>query len=147
MWTVRLVSSRGLLLRGLRGWVVLLLLWIWVLPGRAVADVELSEAQQNQLLAFRMFTEGMDTTGWDWEDWESLLELWERESNWRTRAANPRSTARGIPQAMMSLNPDIATNEWFSDPKAQVEWGMDYIGERYGSPSEALAHHDAEGWY
>lgn len=126
--------------------LLLPMIWMWQVP--AVADIpELSEAGKNQLLAFRMFTEGMDTRGWDWEDWESLLELWERESNWRTRAANPRSTARGIPQAMMSLNPEIATNEWISNPGLQVEWGMDYIGKRYGSPSEALAHHDAEGWY
>lgn len=108
---------------------------------------ELSEAAQNQLLALRMFQDEQGEREWGWGDWEALLELWERESNWRAGAANKYSTARGIPQAMMSLNPDIATNEWISDPKAQIEWGMDYIGERYGSPREALAHHDLKGWY
>lgn len=128
--------------------VVLLLLWIWVLPGRAVADESLlSEPQRNQLLALRMFMDEQGGRGWEWDDWEALLELWERESNWETRAANPNSTARGIPQAMMSLNPEIATNEWISNPAAQIEWGLGYIGERYGSPSEALAHHDLKGWY
>jgi hypothetical protein len=121
------------------------MIWMWQVP--AVADVELSEERRNQLLGLRMFMDLQGERDWGWEDWESLLELWERESNWRTRAANPRSTARGIPQAMMSLNPDIATDEWMSNPEAQIGWGLDYIGKRYGSPSKALAFHDRRGWY
>jgi hypothetical protein len=122
-----------------------------VLPGRAVADEfgnvpVLSEGLTNQLFAFRMFMDGMDTTGWDWEDWESLLELWERESNWDSRAANPRSSAFGIPQALTRTH-GLEGTDYMSDPKVQIGWGLDYIGGRYGSPSEALAHHDAEGWY
>lgn len=112
-----------------------------------MAAPELSGPQKNQLLALRMFMDSQPDSGWEWEDWEALVELWDRESNWRTRAANPRSTARGIPQAMMSLNPDIATREWISDPKAQIDWGMDYITKRYGSPRKALEHHDEKGWY
>lgn len=112
-----------------------------------VETPELSGPQKNQLLALRMFMDTQGDSGWEWEDWEALVELWDRESNWRTRAANPNSTARGIPQAMMSLNPDIATNEWISDPQAQIDWGMDYITKRYGSPRKALEHHDEKGWY
>jgi len=122
---------------------------LWQVP--AVGEDEnipgLSEPARNQLLALRMFQDEQAGREWEWGDWEALLELWERESGWRAGAANPVSTARGIPQAMMSLNPDIATNEWLSNPKAQIEWGLDYIGGRYGSPRGALEHHDLKGWY
>jgi len=99
----------------------------------------------NQLLALRMF---QDSQGeWDWDDWEALLELWDRESRWNEAAANPSSSARGIPQAMTSLHPETQTPEWLSDPSRQISWGMDYIKNRYGRPTRALEHHDLKNWY
>ena len=127
------------------GLFLLLMIGMWQAP--AVAEVELDGPTRNKLLALEMFLREQGERGWEWGDWEALLDLWERESGWDSRAANSKSTARGIPQAMMSLNPEIANYEWFSDPRAQVGWGMDYIAGRYGSPSKALAHHDREGWY
>jgi hypothetical protein len=100
---------------------------------------------KNQLLALRMFQD--ERPDWGWEDWDALLELWNRESNWKADAQNPRSTARGIPQAMGSLNPETMTDEWMSDPLAQIGWGMDYIQRRYGTPSKALDHHNLKNWY
>jgi hypothetical protein len=108
---------------------------------------ELSPEKRNQLLALSMFQNERSEQNWEWEDWKALLELWERESNWREGALNPRSTARGIPQAMGSLNPETQSDEWLQNPFAQIEWGLNYIGKRYGSPSKALAHHDKKGWY
>lgn len=98
----------------------------------------------SRLIAMSMMR---DQYGWGMDEFQALDKLWERESNWRYNAANPGSTARGIPQAMMSLNPDIATNEWFSSPRDQINWGLDYIKNRYGSPSEALNFHDKNGSY
>jgi hypothetical protein len=98
----------------------------------------------SRLTALRMM---QDAYGWGVEEFDALDQLWERESGWRSTAANPRSTARGIPQAMMSLNPEIATNEWFSSPRDQIDWGLGYINTRYGRPSDALKHHDRKGWY
>jgi hypothetical protein len=124
-----------------------------MLPGLAVGEdgwgdiPELSEERVNQLLALRMFMDAQGGDGWVWDDWESLLELWERESNWRAGAANPRSSARGVPQAMTSLYPETQSEEWLGDAGAQIGWGLDYIRGRYGSPSRALAHHDLRGWY
>jgi len=108
---------------------------------------ELSAEKQNQLLALRMFEDARQEQGWEWKDWEALLELWERESNWRANALNPKSTARGIPQAMGSLNPETMSDEWLADPKAQIQWGLNYISNRYGSPSKALEFHDRKKSY
>lgn len=67
--------------------------------------------------------------------WECLDLLWQHESGWDYRAANPHSSARGIPQALVDLHG--LTGSWQEDPKAQVEWGLDYIYRRYGSPCAA----------
>jgi hypothetical protein len=34
-----------------------------------------------------------------------------------------------------------------SDPTSQIQWGLDYIANRYGSPSAAWAHEIANNWY
>lgn len=105
----------------------------------------LSDEDRNRTLAmdmfFRMNPEASP------QDFVALLELWRRESDWRTSAANPNSSARGIPQAMTSLYPETQTEEWLNDPEAQIRWGLEYIQRRYGSPTKALEHHDRKGWY
>jgi hypothetical protein len=105
---------------------------------------ELEDPQKNQLLAMSLLREFQDGS---LQGWDQLRELWDRESNWKTEAANPRSSARGIPQAMTSLNPETQTPEWLSDPRLQIAWGLNYIMQRYGSIEKALEHHDEKGWY
>lgn len=67
--------------------------------------------------------------------WQCLDALWEHESGWDYQAANPHSSARGIPQALVALH-DLPSS-WEADPKAQIAWGLEYIYGRYGSPCEA----------
>jgi resuscitation-promoting factor RpfB len=71
-----------------------------------------------------------------------LNELWTRESGWNPDAANPYSSARGIPQ-------DI--NGWADfapgDVPNQVRWGLGYIAGRYITPCRAWNHETADGWY
>ena len=105
----------------------------------------LSDEDRNRTLAMDVFFRLNPEASY--QDFVALLELWERESNWRTSAANPRSSARGIPQAMTSLYPETQSEEWLSDPEAQIRWGLEYIRNRYGSPTKALEHHDLKGWY
>ena len=111
---------------------------------QSVQAPRLNQPRQNQLMAYRMF---LDDDRFNSEDWEKLLELWQRESSWRHTARNPSSTARGLPQAMGSLNPETMTDEWLNDPEEQIRWGLDYIKRRYGTVARALAHHDRKGWY
>ena len=91
--------------------------------------------------------------GWTGEQWVALERLWTRESNWNHLAANPISTARGIPQKMMSIHygRNWRTSEnaaqWLSDPEAQITWGLNYIQNRYGTPARAWAHFLRHGWY
>lgn len=82
-----------------------------------------------------------------------LVQLWERESNWNPNAANPTSTARGIPQKMMDVHhgpgwkTDPSALEYLSNPQAQINWGIEYIQGRYGTACAALSHSNANNWY
>ncbi|MBD9698220.1 G5 domain-containing protein [Flavimobilis sp. GY10621] len=91
--------------------------------------------------------------GWSSSEYRCLVTLWERESNWSYKAANPSSTARGIPQALMSVHfgADWRTSEagtrYLTTPSVQIDWGLRYIAGRYDGPCGALAHSDKRGWY
>ncbi|MEU4534286.1 NlpC/P60 family protein [Streptosporangium sp. NPDC023825] len=85
--------------------------------------------------------------GWDGPQWDALRKLWMRESSWNHRAVNPSSGAAGIPQALPSAHPGVVTEEWMADPKAQIQWGLNYISGRYKTPSSAWAHSQKTGWY
>ncbi|MGP7960287.1 G5 domain-containing protein [Sanguibacter sp. A247] len=91
--------------------------------------------------------------GWKSAEYSCLVTLWERESNWSYKAANPWSTARGIPQAIMSIHfgSDWRTNEagtrYLTTPSVQIDWGLRYISGRYGTPCKALDFSDRKGYY
>jgi hypothetical protein len=77
--------------------------------------------------------------GWTGGQWSALYALWSRESGWDPTAMNSSSGACGIPQF-------VPCRDW-GDTRAQIRDGLAYIEGRYGSPSAALAHSDAYGWY
>ena len=76
---------------------------------------------------------------WDISQYDCLVELWERESNWNYLADNPTSSAFGIPQ-MLKLHPS-------TPPDEQIKLGLKYIEHRYDSPCNALAFHNRKNWY
>jgi hypothetical protein len=84
------------------------------------------------------------TTGQQWADWVSL---WDRESQWSATALNPSSGAFGIPQALPADKMASAGADWKTNPATQIRWGIGYIAGRYGSPSVAWAHEQANNWY
>jgi hypothetical protein len=75
-----------------------------------------------------------------------LESLWGRESGWNPNAANPSSTAYGIPQLLDSTwaSTGIAKT---SDGYRQIDAGLIYIDSRYGSPCGAWGHSQSFGWY
>lgn len=93
--------------------------------------------------------------GWGQDQWVCLERLWHRESGWNYRAANPRSTARGIPQAMMSVHfggnwrspSNTRAQNYLNNPAVQIDWGLNYIIGRYGTPCGAWAKSQSSGWY
>ena len=72
--------------------------------------------------------------------------LWQAESGWNPNAQNPTSTAYGIAQFLDGTwaSTGIAKT---SDPFRQIDAGLIYIEERYGSPCAAWDFHQANNWY
>lgn len=84
--------------------------------------------------------------GFSTDQFGCLNDIWTRESGWRYNAENP-SGAYGIPQALPGDKMASAGPDWQTDPKTQIEWGLSYISSVYGTPCQAWAFWQANGWY
>ena len=82
--------------------------------------------------------------GWTGAEWDALVWLWNHESSWLWYADNPGSDAYGIPQALpgSKMGPG-----WQDDGAVQIDWGLSYIAQRYGSPTQAVAWWQQHNWY
>lgn len=78
----------------------------------------------------------------------ALNNIINRESGWRVNAQNPTSGAYGIPQALPGSKMAVAGSDWRTNGATQLRWMIDdYIGPRYGSPNNAWAFWQRNGWY
>ncbi|RSX54519.1 lytic transglycosylase [Bifidobacterium dolichotidis] len=85
--------------------------------------------------------------GWTGQQWLDLEKIWERESNWRWYAQNPYSPAYGIPQCYYPQNMAAYGKYYRDDAAAQIDWGLNYIAGRYGSPMKAWVYWQTHNWY
>lgn len=85
--------------------------------------------------------------GWTESDFNCLVKLWNRESNWRVTAKNKSSGAYGIPQALPASKMASAGSDYLTNYKTQINWGLNYIKARYGTPTAAWNHSQRKGWY
>ncbi|MFD4632616.1 transglycosylase SLT domain-containing protein [Streptomyces sp. NPDC058284] len=69
------------------------------------------------------------------------------ESGWNPSATNSSSGAYGLVQALPGSKMASAGADWKTNPETQIEWGLKYMNERYGSPVGAWNHWQANGWY
>ena len=74
----------------------------------------------------------------NYKEYKCLTILYGKESAWNPLAKN--GSHYGIPQGK---------SEWLKeqDGWTQVQWGLDYIGHRYGEPCIALDHWSKYGWH
>lgn len=72
--------------------------------------------------------------GWTGSEWQSLYQLWDRESGWNPNSHNGSSGACGIPQAYP------CSKIVDKSPAGQIRWGLDYIAGKYGDPNRAWAY-------
>ena len=109
-------------------------------------DVQLS--QDSSIAEIQQYAhDKVIAMGWTEQDFADLVTLWYKESGWRWNADNPYSDAYGIPQALPGSKMASAGSDWATNPKTQVDWGLDYIQKRYGSPSNAWTFWQQNNWY
>jgi hypothetical protein len=84
--------------------------------------------------------------GFSTDQFGCLNDIWSRESGWRYDAENA-SGAYGIPQALPGSKMASAGPDWQTDPTTQIKWGLGYIKAVYGTPCNAWAHEEDDGWY
>lgn len=80
---------------------------------------------------------------WQRRQWSCLNRLWGKESAWNPKAYNTIKVsgrnAGGIPQ-LLGLDPA-------TQPTRQIERGLDYIYNRYGTPCKAWEFFKRKGWH
>ena len=110
-------------------------------PART-ASVDISQADPKTIARAMLgrFGFGADQFG-------CLDSLWTKESGWNPSAQNASSGAYGIPQSLPGSKMASAGADWATNPATQIEWGLGYIQDRYGSPCGAWAHSQSNGWY
>lgn len=111
--------------------------------GSGVTTPSNASARQAMSAAKKMAKKYGWSSGAQWND---LVKLWNRESNWQWNAANA-SGAYGIPQSLPGDKMASAGADWRTDAATQIKWGLGYIKQRYGSPSGAWGHELNVGWY
>lgn len=107
-------------------------------PAAAVPDPGSAQAYAQGAVAAR---------GWGAEQFDCLVPLWQKESGWRVNAMNSSSGAYGIPQSLPGSKMASAGADWETNAGTQIEWGLNYIRDRYGSPCGAWAKSQDSGWY
>ena len=85
--------------------------------------------------------------GWGAEQYDCLVALWQKESNWNVFAYNASSGAYGIPQSLPGSKMATVGADWETNPTTQITWGLNYIQGRYGDPCGAYASSQSRGWY
>lgn len=85
--------------------------------------------------------------GWSDADFEALVKLWNKESRWNPYACNSSSGAYGIPQALPATKMSTYGTDYLTNYKTQINWGLNYIKSRYGTPTVAWNHSCKKGWY
>lgn len=84
---------------------------------------------------------------WSEADYQALVNLWTKESNWNANAHNKSSGAHGIPQSLPASKMSSEGSDYYTNGYTQIRWGLKYIKERYGSPSAAWKHFQNKNWY
>jgi hypothetical protein len=109
----------------------------------AVGGEENLSAQDPQAIAQAL----LPKFGFDSSQMSCLVPLWMGESGWRWNAENASSGAYGIPQALPGGKMATAGADWRTNPATQIEWGLGYIRDSYGSPCGAWSFKQGHGWY
>jgi len=81
------------------------------------------------------------------DQYQCFSNIVDHESGWDYTATNPSSGAYGLMQALPGDKMASAGADWQTNPATQIEWGLNYMNDRYGSPCGGWEFWQANGWY
>ncbi|MGO4191978.1 hypothetical protein AB4Y67_09940 [Arthrobacter sp. YAF17] len=112
-------------------------------PAPAPAPVAIDDPAGAQAYAASQ----LGSHGWAVDQMQCLTKLWTKESDWKTTATNKSSGAYGVAQALPAEKMASAGADYRTNYRTQINWGLKYVKDRYGSPCGALNFHYAHNWY
>jgi hypothetical protein len=77
--------------------------------------------------------------------WVHFDKVIRAESKWVHTAKNPRSSAYGLCQTMLSVHKP--PKAFMNDPYMQVDWCIEYVKKRYRTPQLASSFWDRNKWF
>lgn len=92
------------------------------------------------------FETAVSRFGWHKKQQKCLAVLWGKEAAWNFEAKSPTHDY-GIPQRHMKHNTQQEIDEFLKSPIKQIDWGLNYIKVRYGSPCQAWLFWQENRWY
>jgi hypothetical protein len=97
---------------------------------------EAGGSKPKQFVTYKEYA--LHSLDYNYKEFNCLDKLYTKESNWRPKAKN--GSHHGIPQGRSEYLAKV-------DGYKQVQWGLKYIGHRYGEPCIALQHWKDKGWH
>ena len=113
-------------------------------PSRSQAPARFGTVAYSQWYAKQA---SMIRYGWGPRQFKALKTLWFHESGWNHKAVNRSSGAWGIPQSLPASKMRTHGSDYRTNPETQIDWGLDYIKGRYGTPVKAWAFWQRHHWY
>ena len=129
------------------GTKISLILILNLILATPTSSVTLTEQLKAKVLEPKAYAEYKSKTyKWGKEQQKCLRALWGKESAWNFKAKSPTKDY-GIPQRHMSKNTLKEIKDFLQHPHPQIDWGLNYIHVRYGSPCQAWKFHLKNNWY
>ena len=121
-------AHRGRLRRIARGVLLAFGISLFLIP-------EAGSTKPKEYVTYKQFA--YHQLGYNLKEYKCLAKLYGKESAWNPAASN--GSHYGIPQGRSIY---LSTLNGYE----QVQWGLDYIGHRYGEPCIAWQHFKDKGW-
>ena len=107
--------------------------------------VPVVKVSENEITAY--LYQKVKEQGWTTSDYNAIVNIAIKESSLNPNSVNKKSGACGLFQAYpcnkaVKQYPDYMTNY-----KSQVDWGINYIKNRYQTPSKAWEFWQQHKWY
>ena len=104
-----------------------------------------ANASQKEMMDYAL--EQVIAKGWLKSEYEAVVSIVIKESSWNANSVNRSSGACGLFQAYPCSKAIKDYPDYMTNYKSQIDWGLNYIKERYGTPKKAWAFWQEHHWY